>query len=109
MVSHAPSRNYCRHQGAIAPWGSSRTRRRPTPCAKARRSRSAIRPAAGACSSTSSACSRSTCARCWRSSGSVQELSAQLHSKDAQIAVLAKQNQELGHRVAALEMVAAQQ
>jgi len=28
--------------------------------------------------------------------GSVQELSAQLHSKDAQIAVLAKQNQELG-------------
>ena len=42
--------------------------------------------------------------------GSVQELSAQLHSKDAQIAVLAKQNQEqLGHRVAALEMVAAQQ
>jgi len=40
----------------------------------------------------------------------VQELSAQLHSKDAQIAVLAKQNQEqLGHRVAALEMVAAQQ
>ena len=41
--------------------------------------------------------------------GSVQELSAQLHSKDAQIAVLAKQNKELGHRVAALEMVAAQQ
>ena len=48
--------------------------------------------------------------------GSVQELSAQLHSKDTQIAVLvkqnqeqAKQNQELGHRVAALEMVAAQQ
>jgi len=41
--------------------------------------------------------------------GSVQELSAQLHSKDAQIVVLAKQNQELGHRVAALEVVAAQQ
>ena len=41
--------------------------------------------------------------------GSVQALSAQLHSKDAQITVLAKQNQELGHRVAALEMAAAQQ
>ena len=41
--------------------------------------------------------------------GSVQELSAQLHSKDAQITVLAKQNQELGHRVAALEMAAARQ
>ena len=48
--------------------------------------------------------------------GAVQALSAQLHSKDAQIAVLAKQNQEqakqnpeLGHRVAALEMVAARQ
>ena len=36
--------------------------------------------------------------------GSVQGLSAQLHST-----VLAKQNQELGHRVAALEMAAARQ
>ena len=41
--------------------------------------------------------------------GSVQGLSAQLHSKDAQITVLAKQSQELGHRVAALEMAAARQ
>jgi len=39
----------------------------------------------------------------------VQALSAQLHSKDAQITVLAKQSQELGHRVAALEMAAARQ
>jgi len=41
--------------------------------------------------------------------GSVQGFSAQLHSKDAQITVLAKQNLELGHRVAALEMAAARQ
>ena len=112
VVSHAPY-NLCRHQG-----------RDPADCARDRSVGLRSLPAGAVSSGTALTLavrggrvieqvddvqSLDVRALLAQLVGSVQELSAQLHSKDAQIAVLAKQNQELGHRVAALEMVAAQQ
>ena len=113
VVSHAPSDNLCRHQG-----------RDPADCARDRSVGLRSLPAGAVSSGTALTLadrggrvieqvddvqSLDVRALLAQLVGSVQELSAQLHSKDAQIAVLATQNQELGHRVAALEMAAAQQ
>ena len=113
VVSHAPSDNLCRHQG-----------RDPADCARDRSVGLRSLPAGAVSSGTALTLavrggrvieqvddvqSLDVRALLARLVGSVQALSAQLHSKDAQITVLAKQNQELGHRVAALEMAAARQ
>jgi len=112
VVSHAPY-NLCRHQG-----------RDPADCARDRSVGLRSLPAGAVSSGTALTLAvrggrvieqvddvQSLDVRAllaWPA-GSVQALSAQLHSKDAQITVLAKQSQELGHRVAALEMAAARQ
>ena len=113
VVSHAPSDNLCRHQG-----------RDPADCARDRSVGLRSLPAGAVSSGTALTLavrggrvieqvddvqSLDVRALLARLVGSVQALSAQLHSKDAQITVLAKQNLELGHRVAALEMAAARQ
>jgi len=118
VVSHAPSRNYCRHQGRAAA-DCARDRsvglladKAPSDAVREGTSLTLGDPTRGGRMLEHVAGVQSLDVRALLAQlvGSVQELSAQLHSKDAQIAVLAKQNQEqLGHRVAALEMVAAQQ
>jgi len=106
VVSHAPSRNYCRHQGRAAA-DCARDRsvglladKAPSDAVREGTSLTLGDPTRGGRMLEHVAGVQSLDVRALLAQlvGSVQELSAQLHSKDAQIVVLAKQNQELGHQ-----------
>ena len=100
MVSHAHSRNYCRHQGRAAA-DCARDRsvglladKAPPDAVREGTSLTLGDPTRGGRVLEHVAGVQSLDVRALLAQlvGSVQELSAQLHSKDAQITVLAKQN-----------------